>query len=138
MGSPSFSLKFPTFNLTGAWHKTLYGDDDGTTVAVESSRHSHPSLDLNVELSPIGEAKFDAPDWNLITLPPVTLEAPKLLQRKGLHVVRGEDGEIGLSFDNKTSRQFFVLGRSPSFPEFSLKFKVIPPYANSVLNFIIA
>jgi hypothetical protein len=40
-----------------------------------------------------------------------------------LQLLRGEDGEIGVSFDKNSSRHFFMLTNISS-PRFAIKFKV--------------
>jgi hypothetical protein len=86
----------------------------------------HPSLNLNVGLSLDGVASFEAPDWNLSIAPlHFALTAPKLSKGDGLHLLRGEDGEIGISFDKHSSRHFFFFGKAPTLPKFSLGLKVI-------------
>jgi hypothetical protein len=89
--------------------------------------HAHPSLNLNVGLSLDGIASFEAPDWSLSIAPlQFALSAPKLSKGDGLHLLRGEDGEIGISFDKNSSRHFFFFGKAPAFPKFSLDLKVYP------------
>jgi hypothetical protein len=88
--------------------------------------HLHPSLgNLNVGLSLDGVASFDAQDWKLEVVPShFSLSAPKLFSADGLHLLRGLDGEIGISFDKHSSRHFFFFGKAPSLPTFSLGLKV--------------
>lgn len=90
------------------------------------SLHRHHSLnDLDVGLSLDGIASFDSPDFSLSVAPlHFSLSAPKLLNGAGLHLLRGLDGEIGISFDKQSSRHFFFLGKLPSAPKFSLNLKV--------------
>jgi hypothetical protein len=93
--------------------------------------HLHPSLNLNVGLSFDGVVSFDAPDWKASVAPlNLSLAAPKLSRGEGLHLLVGEDGEVGVSFDKNTSRHFFFLGISHSLPKFSLSIKVIFPLPN--------
>jgi hypothetical protein len=129
LGLPSFALKFPHFKLGSAWTKSLYGDINLPHIELphgQLSLHAHPSLGLNVGLSLDGVASFSAPDWNLSVSPlNFSLSAPKLSQGDGIHLLRGEDGEIGISFDKQSSRQFFFFGKSPSLPKFSLGLKVL-------------
>jgi hypothetical protein len=124
---PSFALKFPKFKLGSAWTKSLYGDIDRPHIEIPHgslSLHSHPSLNLTVGLSIDGIASFEAPDWNLSVTPlHFSLAAPKLTKGDGLHLLRGEDGEIGISFDKNSSRHFFFFGKA-SLPKFSLGLKV--------------
>ncbi len=125
---PSFSLKFPSFKLGSKWKKTLYGNLRVPPVELPSPQPSiqvHPSLnDLQLSLQWNGEASFELPGWKLsASLPSFELTSPKLLHANGLQLLRGEDGEIGFSFDKNSTRHFFVLGK-PSSPKFSLKFKV--------------
>lgn len=129
MGLPSFSLKFPKFKLDKSWKKSLYGDFDTPHIEVPEGQlalHVHPSLNgLNVGLSIDGEASFDAPDWKLRVSPPqFHISAPKLFSGDGIHLLRGEDGEVGISFDKASSRHFFFIGKSLPSPKFSLSFKV--------------
>jgi hypothetical protein len=126
---PSFSFKFPHFKLGSAWTKSLYGDLNLPHIEIPHGQlalHLHPSLNnLNVGLSLDGVASFEAPDWNLSVSPlNFSLSAPKLSKGDGLHLLRGEDGEIGVSFDKQSSRHFFFFGKAPSFPKFSLGLKV--------------
>lgn len=87
--------------------------------------HLHPSLNLNVGLSLDGIASFDSPDWKLSVAPlQLEISAPKLLHGEGLHLLRGDDGEIGISFDKNSSRHFYFLGKAPALPKFSLNLKV--------------
>jgi hypothetical protein len=92
--------------------------------------HAHPSLNnINVGLSFDGIATFEAPDWKLAVSPlHLSLTVPKLFSGDGLHLLRGEDGEIGISFDKKSSRHFFFLGKGLPSPKFALKLKVKPTY----------
>lgn len=76
-------------------------------------------------MSSEGAASFEAPDWKCVVFPfDFSLTAPKLFHGDGLHLLRGEDGEIGFSFDKNSSRHFFFLGKAPSFPKFSLGLKL--------------
>lgn len=69
---------------------------------------------------------LQAPDLNLSVFPlDFSLTAPKLSKADGLHLLRGEDGEIGISFDKRSSRHFFFLGKAPTLPKFSLGLKVL-------------
>lgn len=126
---PSFALKFPNFKLGKSWSKSLYGSLDTPRVELphgQLSAHSHPSLNgINVSLSLDGAVSFDSPDWKFGVAPlHFGLSAPKLYHGDGLHLVRGDDGEIGISFDKNASRHFFFLGKAPSSPKFSLGLKV--------------
>jgi hypothetical protein len=127
LGLPSFSLKFPNFKLDSKWTKFLYGSAD-THIEIPQGQlalHLHPSLNLNVGLSAEGLASFTAPDWKFSAAPlNLDLSSPKLFHGEGLHLLRGDDGEIGLSFDKRSSRHFFFLGKAPSGRKFSLGFKV--------------
>jgi hypothetical protein len=126
---PSFALKFPNFKLGSSWTKSLYGDIDLPHVELPHghlSLHLHPSLNnLNVGLSIDGIASFEALDWQLSVSPlDFSLSTPKLSKGDGLHLLRGVDGEIGISFDKHSSRHFFFLGKAPTLPKFSLGLKV--------------
>ena len=130
IGMPSFSLKFPTFKLGKSWTASLYGDLDAPRVELPSGQlalHAHPALNnLTVGLSFDGAATFEAPDWRFAISPlHLSLTAPKLFSGDGLHLLRGDDGEIGISFDKKSSRHFFFIGKSLASPKFSLKLKVL-------------
>lgn len=121
-------MKFPDFKLDSKWLKSLYGSFDVPPVELPHGQpaiHLHPSLNLNVSLNLDGSANFEAPDWKFGVSPlSFGLSSPKLLLANGLHLLRGEDGEIGISFDKKSSRHFFFFGKAPSVPKFSLSFKV--------------
>ena len=123
-------LKFPKFKLGSSWSRSLYGDADVSPIEVphgQLSIHRHPSLnDISVGLAVDGTAHFDAPDWKFAVSPlHFSLSAPKLLNAAGIHLLRGDDGEIGISFDKQSSRHFFFFGKAPSIPRFSLAFKVL-------------
>ncbi len=124
-----FSLKFPSFKLSSAWRKSLYGDLKIAPIEVphgEFAIHVHPHLNnINVGLSLDGTADFSGPDWKLhVASLQFSVTTPTLYKGDGLHLLRGEDGEIGISFDKNSTRHFFLLGKAPSLPEFSLQFKV--------------
>ena len=89
--------------------------------------HFHPALKgLQVGLSADGVVEFESPDWKLAVLPiHFNISPPKrLFQGPDVHLLRGEDGEIGLTFDKDSSRQFFFIGKALPFSKFSLAFKV--------------
>ena len=130
-GFPSFALQFPKFKLGSSWSASLYGDLDAPHIEVphgQLSTHTHPHLgNLNVGLSLDGTASYDAPDWKLVIAPTsFSVSAPKLYTGAGLHLLRGDDGEIGISFDKNSSRHFFFIGKvfPLSAPKFSLSLKV--------------
>jgi hypothetical protein len=133
LGLPEFTFKFPHFKLGSSWTKSLYGDLSTPQIEVphgQLSLHLHPHLNnLNVGLSLDGVASFEAPDWQL-SMSPLHLSpsSPKLFNGSGLHLLRGVDGEIGISFDKHSSRHFFFLGKAPSLPKFSLGIEVLSPY----------
>jgi hypothetical protein len=142
LGLPSFTMKFPNFKLGSAWTKSLYGDINLPHIELphnQLSLHSHPSLNnLNVGLSIDGVASFEAPDWSLSIAPlHFTLSGPILSKGDGLHLLRSDDGEIGVSFDKHTSRHFFFFGKAPSFPKFSLGLKVPPFFKIHLILFFI-
>lgn len=95
-------------------------------------------------LSIDGVVSFEAPDWSAsVSCPHFSLTAPKLSRADGLHMLAGEDGEIGVSFDKHSSRHFFFLGKALSVPTFSLHFKVClhffccyPPVPNMFFFYI--
>lgn len=127
MDLPSFSLKFPKFKLNSKWKKLLYGNVELFELpSGQLSIHAHPSLNgINVELSHDHNVNFSTPDWKLSVLPlSFNISAPKLFHGDGLHLLRGDDGEIGVSFDKNASRHFFFVGKPLSLPKFSLKFAV--------------
>jgi hypothetical protein len=62
------------------------------------------------------------------------LASPKLFNGEGLHLLRGDDGEIGVSFDKHSSRHFFFVGAALPSPKFSLKFQVC--YSTSFCPFL--
>ena len=104
----------------------LYGSPELPPVEVaqgQVSLHTHPFLNLAVGLSLDGSVSFTAPDWKLSAVPTFSLSAPKLLRAEGLHLLRADDGEIGLSFDKTSSRHFFFIGKSMG-AKFSLQLKV--------------
>ena len=71
----------------------------------QRSIHIHPSIGFEVELNLDGSIRFDAPDIKLnVSCPSFSLPKGKLLHGKGLHLLRADDGDIGLSFDKKSSR----------------------------------
>jgi hypothetical protein len=83
----------------------------------------HPSLGgIKVSLSWESVVAFEGPDWKLSATPSLSISSPQLIQGEWLQLLRGEDGEIGISFDKGSSRHFFLLGSVPS-PKFSIKFK---------------
>lgn len=90
------------------------------------SRHSHPTLDnLEVSLFPDGAVEYSAPDWK-VKLAPInfSLSSPSHVYKgEGLQLLRGEDGETGLSFDGKSSRHLFLFGTTPP-SELSLQLEV--------------
>lgn len=128
IGLPSFALKFPKFKLDSKWSRSLYGSPDISLIELPHGQlalHAHPSLNLNVSLSLDGSAGFEAPDWKFHVSPlSFGISAPKLFVADGLHLLRGDDAEIGISFDKSASRHFFFFGKAPSLPKFSLNLKV--------------
>lgn len=104
------------------------------------SLHLHPSLNnLNVGLASDGVASFEAPDWSLSVVPlSFSLSAPKLSKADGVHLLRGDDGEIGISFDKNSSRHFFFFGKAPSLPKFSLGLKVFGLKTSTFVAYILA
>ena len=127
IGLPHFALKFPTFKLSSGWTKSLYGDLNTPAVKLphlQPSIHAHPSLNgIKVGLSWDSVASFEGPTWKLSAVPSMSIISPQLHQGEGLHLLRGDDGEVGISFDKHSTRHFFVLTNLPS-PRFSIKFKV--------------
>jgi hypothetical protein len=95
----------------------------------------HPHLgNLNVGLSFDGTASFDAPDWKLSVAPPnFAVSVPTLYNGAGLHLLRGDDGEIGISFDKNSSRHFFFIGKPLSAPKFAINLKVLTAFWVCVL-----
>jgi hypothetical protein len=125
VGLPAFSPRFPNFKLHGPWTKMLYGSPNIPPMEVSQgqlSLHSHPFLNLTVGLGLDGVVSYTAPDWKLTAVPTFSLSAPKLLRAEGLHLLRADDGEIGISFDKTSSRHFFFIGKSPGV-KFSLQLK---------------
>lgn len=103
----------------------LYGSPDLPPVELPQGQvclHAHPFLNLTVGLSLAGVASFTAPDWKLLAVPTFSLSYPKLLRAEGLHLLRADDGEIGLSFDKTSSRHYFFIGRPPGL-QLSLQLK---------------
>jgi hypothetical protein len=91
---------------------------------LQPSIHAHPGLHgINVSLGWDSEVSFDGPDWKLTAVPLFTINAPQIHHGDWLQLLRGEDGEIGISFDKNSSRHFFML-TNLSGPRFSIKFKV--------------
>ncbi len=122
-------MKFPSFKLSAAWRKLLYGSPKSPPVELKQgqlSMHAHPHLNhLNVSLDWDGVVNYNGPDFSLRVAPvDFSLKAGKLLRADGLQLLRGEDSEVGVSFDKKSSRHFFFLGWAPSSPKFSISFKV--------------
>jgi hypothetical protein len=107
----------------------MYGTPDAPRVEVPKgllSIHPHPTLNgINVGLNVDGTVSFEAPDWKFHVASQLSLSGPKLYHSDGLHLLRGEDGEIGVSFDKSSSRHFYFLGKSLALPKFSLGLKVI-------------
>lgn len=133
-------MKFPGFKLSKSWKKSLYGSAKVSPVEVpqgELSVHTHPSLGgLNVSLSGGGLASFSGPDWKLGVSPVgLSLVYPKLLHGDGLHLLQGEDGELGISFDKHSSRHFFLIGKSLQSPKFTLQFMVYLLLINASCKF---
>lgn len=127
---PSFSLKFPSFRLGKSWLTTLYGSGNPSLAPVPRGQlavHSHPSLhNLEVALSAAGEVEFaSGSEWKVKLVPEnFSILRPTLLSGTGLQLLRGEDGETGLSFDEKSTRHFFVFGKTPA-PKLLLKLEVL-------------
>ncbi len=127
IGLPSFTAKFPSFKFNSAWFKSLYGSSGSPLVAVPSGDITlpNPSLGLNFSLSLDGLLTFGGPDWSLKLAPiSVSVRDPQLFTRDGLLLVRGEDGEFGVSFDKQSSRHWFFIGKPLSSPKFGLKFEL--------------
>ena len=56
--------------------------------------------------------------------PSFSLTPKKLVKGTGLQLLTGDDGEVGLSFDNTSTRHFYMVGKSLAVPKFSIQFKV--------------
>lgn len=123
-------MKFPKFKLDAKWKKTLYGNLDLPLIELPEGQfpqpNLHPSLNLQVRLSVDGVVDFEGPDWKLEAAPiHFSISPPKhSFSANGLNLLRGEDGEIGIAFDNDLSRHFFFIGKALSYPRFSLGLKV--------------
>lgn len=127
-----FSAKFPAFRLNKSWLTTLYGPDNATLSPVTQSfvHQDLPSLNgLKVGLLTSGEVEFGTPGWKIKFLPSFSLTNAKLLSRPGLQVLRGDDGETGISFDKGSSRHFFVFLKAPTSQTFSLALEVFSVYS---------
>eukprot|EP00026_Physarum_polycephalum_P000009 Phypoly_transcript_00009.p1 GENE.Phypoly_transcript_00009~~Phypoly_transcript_00009.p1 ORF type:complete len:3931 (-),score=966.04 Phypoly_transcript_00009:22-11814(-) len=123
---PSFSLNFPKFKIGPAWGTTLYGRAGHALKPVPEGhrlRSAYPSLPhFEVGLSPTGEAHFDSADLKLSVAPlSFHITAPKLFEADGVQLLRGDDGEVGISFDESSARHFFFLGKAPAATKFSIK-----------------
>lgn len=134
IGLPSLALKFPKFKLNRAWKKSLYGETPDNNVEVPRNlpaTHIHPSLGaVAVSLNFEQRVIFESPSkgWKLaVHAPNFAFTPTKLVKGTGLQLLTGDDGEIGLSFDNASSRHFFVVGKPLATPQFKLQFKVTLP-----------
>jgi len=127
---PSFTLKFPSFKLARPWLVTLYSE--GTSplspqAPNQTIQHTHAHLpNVTLSLSPDGALSYDGPDFSVGFSPiGIAFANAQLLRSDGVAVLRGDDGEQGVSFDKSgASRHFFFLGKALPSPKFSLKLKV--------------
>lgn len=114
------------FELRSTWTQSFERKYSHPKVVPHGeSLHFHPSLNFNVGLSLDGITSFYAPDFHLSVSPlHFGITGPRLMNDVGLHLLRGKDGEIEITFDEHSSRHVFFLGKAPSVPKFSLRFKV--------------
>lgn len=126
LGLPAFSIKFPHFSLGGQWAAALYGNTEliplHNTLVSSESPPSLPSLEVGLSLS--GDVEFSAPDWKVRLSPDFHVASPKLYKGDGVHLLRGDDGETGFSFDKKSARHFFVFAKAPASPKLQLRLEV--------------
>jgi hypothetical protein len=133
---PTFAQKSSLFDLGRTWISNLYGTAENPLkpITEESARHKHPALNkIEASLSPTGETAFNAPDWKAKFVPNFSITNPKLFVGDGVHVVRGDDGEIGLSYDKLSSRHFFFYGQQPA-DKFVLTFSIVEGSARVEYN----
>jgi hypothetical protein len=129
LGLPAFSLHLPSFRLPRSWLKSLYGGTSRQATPVprgQSALHSHPSLPyFDIGLDWEGRARFDSKSGlELVVSPPdLQIDSPELLTGAKLHLLRGKNADIGISFDKQSSRHFFFLSK-PLSGKFSLQFKL--------------
>lgn len=119
--------------------KTLYGDSSPALSPVPNNLPSvqpHPSLNgIKVGLAVDGAVNFESADWKFGVSPPsLALSSPQLLHGEGLQLLKVDDGEIGVSFDKKSTRHFFLFGKSLNASKFSLSFKVILKFFYKVVT----
>lgn len=113
---PSFP-SFPSFKLSKPWINTLYGNAStfNPVTATHLPRQHTPLRNLHVSLSTNGAVEYGDSEWK-IRLAPVgySLTSPTLYESDELQLLRGSEGETGLSFYKDSSRHFFVFGKIPS------------------------
>jgi hypothetical protein len=143
----SFSgVKYHTFKLDHSWNAEIYGGSNVllTLLPGKFPKQPHavlPNIDVTLGLD--GAAEFSAGDWKVpyiasssfiflsvdllqFKLTPIFVPTPPVPHRgDGVHVLRGEDGEIGLYHDKVASRHFFIVGKAPPTNKFTLKLAVI-------------
>lgn len=54
------------------------------------------------------------------------ISSPTLLRSDEAQIVRGDEAEIGISFDKSSVKHFFIVGRAPYSQKFTIKFNVWP------------
>ena len=110
--------KFADLSSLGDDWKSLYGDPSGATVELfdgQAPLRSHGHLNVAVGLQHNGDVEFGSPDWKVTLSPSFKLTNPKLYQRERVQLLRGEDGETGVSVDKRnSSRHFFLFGKTPA------------------------
>lgn len=123
---PSFASKFPSFKLGKSWTTTLYGRDLQSLkpVAPPASNTLKGLNNIHASLHPNGEVVYTTSGWQVKLTPNFHLTGAQVLQSGTLQLVRGDDGETGINSDLKSTRHFFLLGKSPASAKLLLQLEV--------------
>jgi hypothetical protein len=78
-----------------------------------------------------GEIEYHTPGWKVKFTPNFHVTSPQVLRGKELQLLRGEDGETGLSYNIKYTRHFFIYGKAPTTPKLLLQLEVL-----TILEFV--